>query len=38
VHARLIAARGAGLAVPAKGITSEVLERLVDDVGLRAAS
>jgi UDP:flavonoid glycosyltransferase YjiC (YdhE family) len=38
VHAGLIAARGAGLAVPAKEITREVLERLVGDVGLRDAS
>jgi UDP:flavonoid glycosyltransferase YjiC (YdhE family) len=38
VHAQLIAARGAGLAVPAKEITSEVLDRLVGEVGLRDAS
>ncbi|MCW2633858.1 MAG: glycosyltransferase [Blastococcus sp.] len=38
VHARLLAARGAGLAVPAKEITRDVLERLVSDAGLRQAS
>lgn len=38
VHADLIAARGAGLAVPAKGITTDVLERLVGDDGLREAA
>ena len=38
VHARLIAARGAGLAVPAKEITGEVLERLVEDDDLKKAS
>jgi UDP:flavonoid glycosyltransferase YjiC (YdhE family) len=38
VHARLVAERGAGLAVPAKEITSDVLEHLVGDAGLRRAS
>lgn len=38
VHARLIAARGAGLAVPAKAITGAVLERLVRDRELRRVS
>ncbi|MEX5717302.1 glycosyltransferase [Geodermatophilus maliterrae] len=35
VHARLIAARGAGLAVPAKEITTATLEQLVGDPVLR---
>jgi UDP:flavonoid glycosyltransferase YjiC (YdhE family) len=38
VHARLVAARGAGLAVPQDEITREVLERLVGDPALRQAS
>jgi len=38
VHARLVAARGAGLAVPASEITAETLERLVGDPGLAAAA
>jgi UDP:flavonoid glycosyltransferase YjiC (YdhE family) len=38
VHARLIAARGAGLAVPASEITAETLERLVSDPALTAAA
>jgi UDP:flavonoid glycosyltransferase YjiC (YdhE family) len=38
VHAQLIAARGAGLALPAKAITSDVLERLVGDPSLRQVS
>jgi UDP:flavonoid glycosyltransferase YjiC (YdhE family) len=38
VHAQLIAARGAGLAVPAKDISSEVLDRLVNDPELKRAS
>jgi UDP:flavonoid glycosyltransferase YjiC (YdhE family) len=38
VHARLVAARGAGLAVPAAGITAETLERLVGDAALAAAA
>ena len=38
VHARLVAARGAGLAVPAKEITRDVLERLVTDSRLTQAS
>jgi UDP:flavonoid glycosyltransferase YjiC (YdhE family) len=38
VHARLVADRGAGLAVPAKEITGAVLERLVEDDGLKKAS
>jgi UDP:flavonoid glycosyltransferase YjiC (YdhE family) len=37
-HARLVAARGAGLAVPATEITSEALERLVSDPGLARAA
>ena len=35
VHARLVAARGAGLAVPARKITTATLERLVSDPVLR---
>lgn len=38
VHARLIAARGAGLAVPATELTSDMLERLVSDPALKQAS
>jgi UDP:flavonoid glycosyltransferase YjiC (YdhE family) len=38
VHAELVAARGAGLAVPAKRITRADLERLVHDRSLRAAA
>jgi UDP:flavonoid glycosyltransferase YjiC (YdhE family) len=38
VHARLIAERGAGLAVPASEVTGETLERLVTDPGLKAAA
>jgi UDP:flavonoid glycosyltransferase YjiC (YdhE family) len=38
VHARLVAARGAGLAVPAPEITAETLERLVTDPELVAAA
>jgi UDP:flavonoid glycosyltransferase YjiC (YdhE family) len=38
VHARLVAARGAGLAVPAREITAETLERLVSDPELAAAA
>ena len=38
VHARLVADRGAGLAVPAPDITAETLERLVSDPGLKAAA
>jgi UDP:flavonoid glycosyltransferase YjiC (YdhE family) len=38
VHARLVAARGAGLAVPAAEITSGTLERLVSDPDLKRAS
>jgi UDP:flavonoid glycosyltransferase YjiC (YdhE family) len=34
VHARMVAARGAGLAVRAKDVTAAVLERLVSDDGL----
>jgi UDP:flavonoid glycosyltransferase YjiC (YdhE family) len=38
VHARMVAARGAGLAVRAKDVTAAVLERLVsDDVLVRNA-
>ena len=36
--ARLVAARGAGLAVPAAEITSGTLERLVSDPHLQRAS
>ncbi len=35
VHARLVAARGAGLAVPAREITTATLERVVGDPVLR---
>jgi UDP:flavonoid glycosyltransferase YjiC (YdhE family) len=38
LHARLVAARGAGLAVPAKEITSETLVRLVSDPALAEAA
>ena len=38
VHARLVAARGAGLAVPAREITAGHLERLVSDPGLARAA
>jgi UDP:flavonoid glycosyltransferase YjiC (YdhE family) len=38
VHSRLVAARGAGLAVPAPEITAETLARLVTDPGLAAAA
>jgi UDP:flavonoid glycosyltransferase YjiC (YdhE family) len=38
LHARLVAARGAGLAVPAGEITTETLERLVSDPGLAVAA
>jgi UDP:flavonoid glycosyltransferase YjiC (YdhE family) len=38
VHARLVADRGAGLAVPASDITAGTLERLVTDPGLGAAA
>ncbi|UOY03057.1 glycosyltransferase [Blastococcus sp. PRF04-17] len=38
LHARLVAARGAGLAVPAQDITATVLERLVQDRGLRQSA
>jgi UDP:flavonoid glycosyltransferase YjiC (YdhE family) len=37
-HARLVAARGAGLAVPLDRLTADVLERLVSDDGLAAAA
>ena len=38
VHARLVAERGAGLAVRAPEITAETLERLVTDPALAAAA
>ena len=38
VHAEMVAARGAGLAVPAKGITRADLERLVNDPSLRTSA
>jgi UDP:flavonoid glycosyltransferase YjiC (YdhE family) len=38
VHARLVAARGAGLAVPHDEVTTETLHRLVSDPALRRAS
>jgi UDP:flavonoid glycosyltransferase YjiC (YdhE family) len=38
LHARLVAARGAGLAVPAQDITAATLERLVSDPGLAQAA
>jgi UDP:flavonoid glycosyltransferase YjiC (YdhE family) len=38
VHAQLVAARGAALAVPAREITAETLERLVTDPRLATAS
>jgi len=38
LHARLVAQRGAGLAVPPAEITAETLERLVTDPGLKAAA
>jgi UDP:flavonoid glycosyltransferase YjiC (YdhE family) len=38
VHAELVAARGAGLAVPAKDLTAAHLERLVSDPGLARAA
>jgi UDP:flavonoid glycosyltransferase YjiC (YdhE family) len=38
LHARLVAARGAGLAVPAKEITRHHLERLVGDPQLKQAA
>jgi UDP:flavonoid glycosyltransferase YjiC (YdhE family) len=38
VHARLVAARGAGLAVPAREITAETLARLVTDPSLADAA
>jgi UDP:flavonoid glycosyltransferase YjiC (YdhE family) len=38
VNARLVAARGAGLAVPLKELTTASLERLVSDENLRAAA
>ena len=38
VNADLVAARGAGLAVPTAGITAEVVERLVHDEDLRRAA
>jgi UDP:flavonoid glycosyltransferase YjiC (YdhE family) len=38
VHAEMVAARGAGLAVPAAGITPDALGRLVGDPALRAAA
>lgn len=38
VHARLVAARGAGLAVPPHEIEAETLVRLVSDPALRQAS
>lgn len=37
-NATLAARRGAGIAVPARGITAEVLTRLVTDAGLAAAA
>ncbi len=37
LHARLVAARGAGLAVPTQEITAATLERLVSHPALRAA-
>ena len=37
-HARLVAARGAGLAVPAQAITRATLERLASDQALAAAA
>ena len=38
VNSELVAARGAGLAVPAKQITAATLERLIGDPGLAAAA
>lgn len=38
LHARLVAARGAGLAVPDKEITAGTLDRLVSDPSLAAAA
>jgi UDP:flavonoid glycosyltransferase YjiC (YdhE family) len=38
VHAELVTARGAGLALPAKEITGVQLERLVSDPGLASAA
>jgi UDP:flavonoid glycosyltransferase YjiC (YdhE family) len=38
VHARLVAARGAGLAVPQQEISTETLHRLVSDPALRQVS
>ena len=38
VHARRVAARGAGLAVPAREITAETLDRLVSDPELAASA
>jgi UDP:flavonoid glycosyltransferase YjiC (YdhE family) len=38
VHAEMVAARGAGLAVPATSITADVLGRLVSDLDLREAA
>jgi UDP:flavonoid glycosyltransferase YjiC (YdhE family) len=38
VHARLVADRGAGLAVPSADITAATLERLVTDRALAAAA
>jgi UDP:flavonoid glycosyltransferase YjiC (YdhE family) len=38
VHAELVAARGAGLAVPAREITAAALERLVGDPALARAA
>jgi UDP:flavonoid glycosyltransferase YjiC (YdhE family) len=38
VNSELVAARGAGLAVPAREITAATLERLVGDPGLAAAA
>jgi UDP:flavonoid glycosyltransferase YjiC (YdhE family) len=37
-HARLVAARGAGLGVPAREVTAATLERLVTDEGLRSSA
>ena len=38
VHARLLAERGAGLAVPLDRLTAAAFERLVSDAGLAAAA
>ncbi|MGY1815718.1 glycosyltransferase [Blastococcus sp. SYSU D00820] len=38
LHARLVAARGAGLAVPLAGLTTDALHRLAGDASLRTAA